>query len=101
MKNFECPNCHQHTISFWRRQIVGPTSPVTCSNCGAEIGITWANYFWPLIPFVIAWGLSELVESRALYWGLNLAGLAVWLWLSNQFVPLIVKTKSSDQRVQP
>ncbi len=90
MKNFECPYCHQPTISFWRRQIIGPTAPVECSNCGALIAMTWAGY-WPIIPFVVLWGISEFVESTALYWGLNIVGLVLWLWLTNQFVPLVVK----------
>jgi len=91
MKNFECPHCHKPTIGFWRRQIIGPTAPVECSNCGAEIITTWAGY-WPLIPFVVLWAISEFVESSALYWGLNIAGLILWFWLMNQFVPLVVKT---------
>ena len=91
MANFKCPNCQQPTISFWRRQIIGPTAPAVCSNCGAEVAVTWSSY-WTIIPFVVLWGISEFVESSAVYWVLNIAGIAIWLWLTNQYVPLIVKS---------
>src|SRR5262245_13865924 len=92
MKNFSCPHCGKPTISFWRRQIIGPTAPVECSNCTALIATTWTNYLWPIVPFVILWAIAEFfVEGRALYWGINIAGLVIWLWLANTFVPLIVQ----------
>jgi len=90
MKNFQCPNCHQPTISFWRRQIIAPNAPAECPNCKAEVVVTWSSY-WTLIPFAAFWAISEFVESSALYWSLNAVGLVSWLWLTNQFVPLIVK----------
>ncbi|MGZ5803048.1 MAG: hypothetical protein ACXWJW_02335 [Xanthobacteraceae bacterium] len=101
MKNFNCPNCHQPTISFWRRQIIGPTAPAECSNCGADVTVTWVNMLWPLIPWIVLWAISEQVESSTLYWMLNIAGFVLTTWLTNQFVPLITKTPASNQRVQP
>jgi hypothetical protein len=92
MQNFKCPNCQQPTIGFWRRQIIGPTAPAVCPNCEAEVAITWASY-WTMIPFIVLWGISEFVDSSALYWALNTVGLISWLWLSNQCVPLIVKSR--------
>jgi hypothetical protein len=91
MKNFECPSCHQPTISFWRRQIIGPTAPAQCSHCGAWVAVTWAS-FWTLIPIGVTWIISEYVDSSVLYWGLNAAGFAATIWLTNQYVPLIAKT---------
>jgi hypothetical protein len=88
---FKCPHCQQPTISFWRRQIIGPTAPAECPNCHAEVFVTWASY-WTMIPFVVLWGMSEFVDSSALYWSLNALGLVLWFWLTNQFVPLIVRT---------
>ncbi len=58
----------------------------------AEVIMNWSGY-WPIIPFTVLWGISEFVESSALYWGLNTAGLIIWFWLTNQFVPLVVKSK--------
>lgn len=101
MRNFDCPNCHKPTISFWRRQIIGPTAPAECSNCGASVSVTWMNMLWPLAPWVGLWGVSEQVGSSILYWGLNIAGFVVTTWLTNQYVPLIAKKPATDQGVQP
>jgi len=90
MKNFKCPGCLQPTISFWHRQIIAPTAPAECPNCKAEVVVTWSSY-WTLVPFVALWAASEFVDSRPLYWSLNALGLVSWLWLTNRFVPLIVK----------
>jgi len=100
MKNFACPSCQKPTISFWRRQIIGPTAPAECSNCGADVSVTWVNMLWPLLPWIALWGISEYVESSALYWALNIGGLLISTWLTNQFVPLIAKTPVGDRKVQ-
>jgi hypothetical protein len=55
---------------------------------------------WPLLPWIALWGISEYVESSALYWGLNIAGFLLSTWLTNQYVPLIAKVPVSDQKVQ-
>ncbi|HVG50705.1 MAG TPA: hypothetical protein VM867_03635 [Xanthobacteraceae bacterium] len=92
MRNFACPHCHKQTISFWARQIISPIAPTECSNCTALIGMTWMGYLWPIVPFVIIWAIAEFyVEHKGFYWGLMVVGMVFWLWLSNQFVPLIVK----------
>ena len=101
MKNLDCPNCKEPTIPFWQK-FMGPSAPAECSKCTALIATTWLGYLWPIVPFTIIWAISEFyVENKSLYWAMNVAGLIIWIWLTNQYAPLIIKEPPLPAKPNP
>src|SRR5262245_29862682 len=102
MLNFECPHCHQRTISAWRKQWLGPGSRATCSSCGGKSGVPWStmNAVLPVIGAIALGNVILIIDAIWLgnvissYWAFGVplaAGFVAMFWLHHKFVPLIAK----------
>ena len=82
--------CHKLTIPFWRRQILGPGSSVTCLDCGTKVSVPWSG-MWMVIPVALAFQLGLTVDLRLVSYSLLAVGAVISLGLSSKYVPLIEK----------
>jgi hypothetical protein len=90
MQNYECPHCHQATISFWRRQFMGPVTPAACSNCGAKVYVPMSGV-WTVFPILLVAVLSPWIDTRPLFWVLMAVAAIITMYLSSKYVPLVEK----------
>lgn len=103
MNKHACPNCRVPSFSAWQKLGIGPLKKVQCQNCGCFVGVPWTNSLvilalgsvTPLLGGVLALVLLPkpaglFASAAAAVLGLLLGG-AVFLWLYNRFVPLVVK----------
>jgi prepilin signal peptidase PulO-like enzyme (type II secretory pathway) len=88
--NLECPNCHQKTISLWRKMFLGPARSATCPSCGSRISVPFAAML-AVIPFLIAIIAAGMVGSGTLAAVVLVAGFLTMSWIHYKFIPLIVK----------
>lgn len=101
--NHLCPNCHVSSFTVWQKLSLGPLKKIQCGNCGGFVGVPWAKSLavlavgsvTPLLGGLLALmllpkpaGIIATVMISAP--GLVLGG-ALFLWLYNRFVPLVVK----------
>ena len=71
MLNYECPRCHERTISFWRwedfrksiRQY--PDLTVGCTKCGGRASVP----FWPVATSAVVSLAVFLVVAWVFGWG--------------------------------
>jgi hypothetical protein len=88
MQKLECPHCHERTISFWRKQWLGPGSTTACQSCGGKVSVPGSASWLAMAPFFIAVAVAPRLGSfpRSLF--TFLAGSAISAVLYS-FVPLI------------
>ena len=88
---YTCPHCHAPSISFWRKQILGPVSSTTCASCKRKVGVPFGIAMLALAPFVVAIVAANSMLSpivKVFFW---ISGFLVTSYLYHRFVPLIQK----------
>ena len=93
MNRIECPHCNKPTISWWRKQFLGPARSISCPECDAKLSVARKS----LVPAVI--GMMLVVYSA------NKVGLIFLLLLPvigiyhQFFVPLEVRVRPMNERL--
>ena len=59
---FECPSCHQQSISIWQKIITAPSIKVRCKNCNTRVHETGLiSFFSNVIGYFLAIYLGFLL----------------------------------------
>lgn len=107
MKKFDCPHCNKPTISWWRKQFLGPIRGTRCRECDAEISVSWKSSYPSIVAVVV-------VFASLMYFGPEIRGffgfayatslsalpflLAIGIY-HHFLVPLVVKARPRSERV--
>ena len=102
LDSHHCPNCHEPTISFWRKQFLGPARTIRCSNCSARISVDWRMSLVVVALLVVHFLVTIVIGLES--WdrfGLPMAFAAIVLvslvfcvllgFIQHRFVKLIVR----------
>lgn len=88
----KCPNCHEKTISYWKKLWMAPARATECPNCQAEISIS----FWTMLqlPLSMAFYLYIMRFMPLMNpFVFMMPFLIIYLVLATIWNPLIVKPK--------
>lgn len=89
----KCPNCHQATISYWKKFWMAPARATECSNCQAEISIPfWILFELPVLLAVLVYTMRFSSDYKP-FSPIWLFVLVVYTIISLFLNPLIVKPK--------
>lgn len=110
MSKIQCPHCNRPTISFWRKQFLGPARRISCPECAAKISVSWKS-FWPIVIALTLPGILQLFIGeeirRSVGHPLSLALvvlyflfiMAIIIPYHHFFVPLEVRARPMNERV--
>lgn len=104
MSPHNCPNCHEPTISFWRKQFLGPARSIRCSNCSARISVDWKMSLLiaalMILHFVVitvvaleGWGRFGLLFAFAAVIVVSLLFCVLLGFIQDKFVRLVVRDR--------
>jgi hypothetical protein len=91
LQNFECPHCHERTISPCRKSFIGPLIPAKCPSCGGAVGVPYYPFVFSLpisLPLIVA---DRMIDSKAIFAIVVIAIGVLASWIYNRYMPLIAK----------
>jgi hypothetical protein len=96
MLKFECPHCHQRTISFWRweyfHQLPNCPDSIVCTQCRGNVGVPFWPVVWWTLPVVACFAAGIMFLGLGfLIWTLVAAVAVAASFLQPQFMSLIKK----------
>ena len=110
MVKLECPHCRQTSISWWRKQVLGPARTISCPDCAASISVSWKHaipiIITPVLAVLFIGFIGPIIRDQvAPAWAFALNGLVVVLTLvvigiyHHFLVPLEVRVRPLAERL--
>ena len=91
MRKFICPKCDDKTIPIFSKLLVGPSSTVTCGNCGAKLSVPALRSALFLMPFMLGALYTNIMTSIPVGLGILCLGFSITFSLWSRYLPLVVK----------
>ena len=106
MKRLNCPHCNNPTISWWRKQFLGPARRIRCPECSAKISVARKSSYPAIVASVIAFvsvgyfgaEIRRLVGFAGATTLITLFLLVLGIY-HHFFVPLEVRARPRSERV--
>ena len=82
----KCPHCDTDSVSFWRKQILGPGRSIECQRCKKRVGVHKERAWLCIAPIFIGAFVGKLFFGSDLGW---VVGYVVSAPLYHFYVPLV------------
>ncbi|MBN2794739.1 MAG: hypothetical protein JXR88_04990 [Clostridia bacterium] len=95
---YPCPNCHEKTIGFWKKFLMGPARSTSCSNCGAQVSTSyWSLMVIPFLSFFLVY-MARFFETPKHYLIFLWSIVCITVTLMGILNPLIVKPEIKTKK---
>lgn len=99
---YNCPNCDEPTISYWRKQFLGPARSIRCSSCNAKISVSWASGFLSMLLLLVhtvvaflaglaAWDMYGILAALIAILLASVPFVALGAFIQHRFAKLVVR----------
>ena len=107
MKKIDCPHCKRPTISWWRKQFLGPALRINCPECAAKISVSRKHSYPVIVALVAVFGSltyfhAEIRSLLGFAYSTTFAAVPFVLAIAiyhQLFVPLEVRARPKNERV--
>ncbi|WP_405226043.1 hypothetical protein [Lentisalinibacter sediminis] len=107
VKKLDCPHCKNPTISWLRKQFLGPARSIRCPECAAKISVSRKNSYREIVALVIvvaslAYFGAEIRNLLGIAYATTLVAVPFVLAIGiyhHFFVPLEVRARPRSERI--
>ena len=107
MTKLDCPHCNNPTISWLRKQFLGPARTISCPECAAEISVSWRSIYPTIVVLIVMFATlsyfrQELRHLLGIEYATTFVALPFLLAFAiyhHFFVPLEVRVRPSSERM--